>query len=145
MRSVAYRIARAQLRPKSIPSPSPVARIQRFAMSSSAETPAANPALHPVSSTANAHPANEAAQVAQKDQQQKPNGQKKEKKPKPQAQANSKLELSPPPEFFASRHVIFDKYKKIYDDKVAGKDCLDFCSLFSPLSSVACYPFSHAS
>lgn len=47
-----------------------------------------------------------------------PQGVKKEKKPKPQA--NSQLELSPAPAFFDSRNAIFDKYKKIYEDKIAS-------------------------
>jgi hypothetical protein len=86
-----------------------------------------NPNPHPVSSAPTAAPVeNEqintqlppAEQKEKKQQQQQ--GQKKEKKAKPAAQGNAQLELSPPPEFFDTRNAIFDKYKKIYDDKVAG-------------------------
>jgi hypothetical protein len=86
-----------------------------------------NPNPHPVSSAPTAAPVeNEQintqlppAQQKEKKQQQQ-QGQKKEKKAKPAAQGNAQLELSPPPEFFDTRNAIFDKYKKIYDDKVAG-------------------------
>lgn len=91
-----------------------------------------NPNPHPVSSAPTAAPVeneqiNTDLPPAQKEkkqggqQQQQQQGQKKEKKAKPSAaQGNSQLELSPPPEFFDTRNAIFDKYKKIYDDKVAG-------------------------
>ena len=87
-----------------------------------------NPNPHPVSSAPTAAPVeneqiNTDVPPAQKEKKQggqQQQGQKKEKKAKPAAGGNAQLELSPPPEFFDTRNAIFDKYKKIYDDKIAG-------------------------
>jgi hypothetical protein len=78
-------------------------------------------ATHPISSAPTGQPIETAdlAQEAVHAKQQQ--GQKKEKKVKVAAQGNAQLELTPPPEFFDTRNAIFDKYKKIYDDKVAGE------------------------
>jgi hypothetical protein len=76
---------------------------------------APSPTVHPTSSTSTAQPTTELTKPAKQQQ-----GQKKEKKEKKPAQGgNVKLELDPKPEFFDSRNEIFDKYKKIYEDKVA--------------------------
>lgn len=80
---------------------------------------ATSPGAHPVHSTSNAHNSAEGAPIAEKapkDGQPK-QGKKKEKKA---GGGGAALELSPPPEFFATRNAIFDKYKAEYAEKVAS-------------------------
>ena len=115
MRSAVLRTVRTQLIALRTPQPRPIVFDRIYRAMSTAAT-------HPISSAPTGQPV-ETAELAKeavhaKQQQQ---GQKKEKKVKVAAQGNAQLELTPPPEFFDSRNAIFDKYKKIYDDKVAGE------------------------
>jgi hypothetical protein len=121
MRPAVFRTARTQLSAlrylqNQRPQPPPLLVFDRsYRVMSTAAT-------HPISSAPTGQPvetapaAKEAVHAKQREQ-----GQKKEKKVKPAGQGNVEIELSPPPEFFDSRNAIFDKYKKIYDDKVAGE------------------------
>ncbi len=110
----------------------PHANIRTFAIMAdavAASAPAATPAVHPTASTSNAAPPN--SQVADKAKS------KKEKKGPPGGLSQLEVsqsavemsareltwpgsQLAPPPEFFATRNAIFDKYKKEYDDWVAS-------------------------
>lgn len=89
----------------------------------SSEAP--NPAVHPVESASTAHHPAEGAKVAAeikqggKGQKADKAAAKKDKKAAGKGQPQSQLELQPPPEFFASRNAIFDKYKAEYEAKVA--------------------------
>ncbi|QRV98881.1 hypothetical protein RhiJN_26900 [Ceratobasidium sp. AG-Ba] len=78
---------------------------------SAAETP--NPAPHPVQSTAQPAPPAPGPNV------------KKEKKAKAvDNEPKAPLELNPPPDFFDHRIQIYEKFKKEYDEFVAGESPL---------------------
>lgn len=80
-------------------------------------------AAHPVHSSADGQFPADGALAAHKQQQHQGEKKEKKEKKKPAAGAgggNDPLELSPPPEFFATRNAIFDKYKAEYEQRVAA-------------------------
>ncbi|KAJ9117054.1 hypothetical protein QFC22_004713 [Naganishia vaughanmartiniae] len=111
----------------SLPKPVPLQRYQYLVVRSPLLNPlrtmstaesAAQPNAQPVATTSQEHNAGEAAQVAV---EKKPQGVAKPKKEKKSSgDAGTVTELNPPPEFFAKRNAIFDKYKKEYEERIAA-------------------------